>query len=100
MSDFRCSIRHFLVSPVHFRVHWAQLSCKRLQPTHAQQVVGAADQVRLQLHARDAACKSFAQSPIGLHPAEDLLDAFAFSLTYGVDGPARNPGRDAKSRDW
>src|SRR5713226_6695415 len=70
----------------HFRDLWTYLSRGGSQPTHAQQVVGRAYEVGVQLHPRETASERAAQAAIGLHPAEDFLDALSLSLTDGVSG--------------
>lgn len=44
----------------------------------------------MQLHARQAARERAAQSAVGLHPAEDLLELFSFPLADRVVGVARD----------
>lgn len=60
------------------------LSCGRLQSREAQQVVGSAEQMSVQLHAGDAAEACATQTAVALHPAEDLLDPLALLLTDPV----------------
>src|ERR1039457_6531375 len=62
------------------------LSCGGRQATEAQQVVGSADQMRVQLHASDAAHAHAAQAAVGFHPAEDFFNPLALSLTDPVAG--------------
>src|SRR5882762_4141134 len=59
------------------------------QSTEAQQVVGRSDQVRVQLHAGEAAEACAAQAPVRLHPTEDLLDPLALLLADPVARMAR-----------
>src|ERR1700682_3664326 len=56
------------------------------QPTHAEQVVGRAYDIGVQLHPREPASQRAAQAAIGLHPAEDFLDALSLCLTDRVSG--------------
>src|SRR5258708_23173179 len=70
----------------HLRDLWTHLSRGGLQSTHSKQVVGRAHEVGVQLHPRETASERAAQATIGLHPAEDFLDALSLSLTDGVSG--------------
>ena len=58
-------------------IRCAPLSGAELEPTHAQQVVGCAGEIRLQLNASRADGACLAKTAVGLQPAEDLLDPFA-----------------------
>src|SRR6202034_3530010 len=66
------------------------LPWERSQSTQPQQVVGGADEVRVQLHSGDAAEARAAQATPALHPAENLFDPLALSL---ADPVARMPSR-------
>ena len=82
--------RFCMLDAVTISMRWMNSSCRgRLQSRHSQKVVSGADQVggHLRFGLPDEACLS--QSTYGLHPAEDLLDAFALSL---ADGVAAVPG--------
>ena len=68
------------------------LSRRRRQSTQPQQVVGSADQVGGQLGTLDPVEAGFAEAPDHLHPAEDLLDAFALPLAHRVGGVAGGAG--------
>src|SRR5260370_17815316 len=52
------------------------------EPTHAHEIVGGADQERVQLGARDAAEAGLAQTPGGLRPPKDLLHALPAALAH------------------
>ena len=54
-----------------------------------QEVVGSADQMRRLLRSFDPVKSGFSKAAVGLHPAEDLLDALPDPLT---DAVARVPG--------
>src|SRR3974377_1637224 len=60
------------------------LRWERSQTTEAQQVVGRAYEVGMQLHSGNAAKARAAQATPALHPAEDLLDPLALSLAHPV----------------
>src|SRR5215472_15679560 len=50
------------------------------QSRDSEQVVGGGDQIGVHLHSFAATVASFAQTADGLHPAEGLLDSFAYPL--------------------
>src|SRR5260370_25455758 len=52
------------------------------EPTHAHEIVGGADQERVQLGARDAAEAGLAQPPAGLRPPKDLLHALPAAIAH------------------
>ena len=80
MSDFDALHRWIWRSFAHFGPLWTQLPCGWPQSAHAQQVVSGGNDVGVDLHAFEAAHHRAAQSTVGLHPAEDLLDALSLSL--------------------
>lgn len=73
----------FIVAPL-LLAPWTDSSRRGTQPADAQQVVGGAGEMRQQLGALDAPNASLAQATHGLHPAEDFLNALAFTLAQGV----------------
>src|SRR5262245_64866895 len=90
----------------HFSVLRTTLPHRRGESTHAQQVVGRAHDVGVQLYAGESAHQRATKSAVSLHPAEDLLDAFALALAHRVArmtrgarvqprGPAAFDSRDA-----
>ena len=62
------------------------LSWDRSQSTEAQQLVGSADEVGVQLDASDAAKASATKPAPALHPTKDIFNASALSLTDPVTG--------------
>src|SRR5260221_8163806 len=82
----------------HFRDLRTQLSRSGSQPTHSQQVVGRAHEVGVQLHPRETTSERAAQAAVGLHPAEDFLDALSLSLTDGVSGMTRRARIEPRGR--
>lgn len=89
MSDLLALKHHVSACLNHRHLHWAQLACDRCQTTHAQQVIRRPDEPGMHLNRPDAAHHGFAQTAIGLHPAEDFLHAFVLLLTDGVTRVAR-----------
>src|SRR5690349_4422683 len=61
-----------------------QLSCRRTQPTDAQQVVRGGGQVKKIGIAAHAAQARLAKPADGFSPAEELLDALAHDLARSV----------------
>src|SRR5205809_980855 len=66
-------------------------SCGGFQRAHADQVVRRRGEEKLPVHAGPATMTELAKSADGLHPPEDLFDAFAHALTDGVAGVPRRP---------
>src|SRR5918996_5324305 len=56
------------------------------QSTEPQQIVGGADQIGIELRARDSAEAGLAQAPDCLHPAKDLFHALAMALAERITG--------------
>src|SRR5450830_668181 len=62
------------------------------EPRHAHEVEGGAGHVRPELVLRAADVAELPATADGLHPAEDLFDAFAHALAHriaGMPGDAR-----------
>src|SRR6516164_8020344 len=68
-----------LMAVLRRHLHW-----KQSQTTQPQQIVGGTDEVGMQLHSGNAAKACAPQATPALHPAEDLLDPLALSLTDPV----------------
>ena len=69
----------------------------RHQSCDSEQVVGSADQIRMQLHACAAAVARLAQTAHRLHPTEGFLDALTDPLTYPIAGMASSAGVERRA---
>lgn len=66
-----------------------QLSCGWLQSSHAQQVIGRADQVSGELRFGNADKSCFSKTAHRLHPAEDLFNPLTLALADRIAVVAR-----------
>jgi len=76
------------------RAGWLRWRGGRYQTDHPDEVVGSCDQVAGQLGLFQAAVARPSEPTHRLHPAEDLLDPFADTLTDGISSLTRRSAVD------